>query len=92
MRLGSASDPGEPVASLHYKYRGRESSASILLHDSEDDFSMLVAGPEIKVVGDFGNYHYQFYYDGCRIGQVCGTRPSSGVSNIDCGGCGVWRG
>ena len=71
VRLGSVTEPGEAVASLHYKYRGGDSSACILLHESEDDFSSLIPGPEIKVTGDFGNYHYQFYYDGCRIGQVC---------------------
>jgi len=71
--LGAATDPGETVASIHYRYLGRRSHATIFLHETEDDISMLIPGAEISVTGDFDNYHYQFYYGGCRIAQVLHT-------------------
>ena len=69
--LGAATQPGETVASIHYRYLGSRSYATIFLHETEDDISMLLPGAEIRVTGDFNNYHYQFYYGGCRIAQVC---------------------
>ena len=71
--LGAATQPGQTVASIHYRYLGRRSHATIFLHETEDDISMLIPGAEIRVTGDFDNYHYQFYYGGSRIAQVVHT-------------------
>ena len=44
--------------------------ATIVLHEEEDD-STVVAGPEIRVRGDFSSYHYTFHLDtGAKIAQV----------------------
>ena len=43
--------------------------ATIVLHEEED--STVVAGPEIRVRGDFSSYHYTFHLDtGAKIAQV----------------------
>ena len=73
MTLGAATEPGETVASIHYRFLGSRSYATIFLHETEDDISMLIPGAEIRVTGDFSNYHYQFYYGGWRIAQVLHT-------------------
>ena len=65
------------MASIQYRYLGRKSYATIFLHETVDDISMLIPGAEIRVTGDFGNYHYQFYYGGWRIAQVCFFLPAS---------------
>ena len=70
MRLGALTEPGETVASIHYRYLGSRSYATIFLHETEDDSSILIPGAEIRVTGDFNNYHFQFYYGGRRIAQV----------------------
>ena len=42
--------------------------ATIVLHEED---STVVAGPEIRVRGDFSSYHYTFHLDtGDKIAQV----------------------
>ena len=51
------------------RYAAGESAATIVLQEEEDD--TLVAGPEIRVRGDFSRYHYTFHLDtGDKIAQV----------------------
>ena len=50
------------------RYAAGDSLATIVL--AEDD-STVVAGPEIRVRGDFSSYHYTFHLDtGDKIAQV----------------------
>ena len=51
------------------RYAAGDSLATIVLHEEDD--STVVAGPEIRVRGDFSSYHYTFHLDtGDKIAQV----------------------
>ena len=71
--LGSSLDPGPSVATIQYRYRASESSASIFIHefDDENDPDIVFPGAEIRVQGNFNKYHYTFFLDDTKIAQVC---------------------
>jgi len=70
--LGSSLDPGPSVATIQYRYRASESSASIFIHefDDENDPDIVFPGAEIRVQGNFNKYHYTFFLDDTKIAQV----------------------
>lgn len=81
--LGSSTEPGPPVATIHYRYAAGDSLATIVL--AEED-STVVAGPEIRVRGDFSSYHYTFHLDtGAKIAQVMSTLSEPHLYQLEVG-------
>ena len=68
--LGSVQEPGDAVATIHYRFAGKHSAANIYVHDRDEKEDTVVPGPEIRVRGDLGGLQYTFYLDEVRIAQV----------------------
>ena len=84
--LGSSVDPGPSVATIQYRYRASESSASIFIHefDDENDPDIVFPGAEIRVQGNFNKYHYTFFLDDTKIAQVCDNNVFVEIPFIIC--------
>ena len=78
--LGSNTESGPTVATIHYRYRTRATSgevAIIMIHEYDQENDIMVPGPEIRVRGDFTAYQYTFHLDGVKIAQVLSARRNS---------------